>query len=89
MYEILFTPHASREYKKLTLALQEHLTVAIDRLGDNPRQTGVRKLTGMLYRLRVGDWRIIYAVLDKQRRVVVVKIARRSEDTYQDLDDLF
>ncbi len=89
MYEIEFSSHASREFKKLTPSLQERLEDAIDGLRINPRQVGVKKLTQPLYRIRVGDWRIIYAILDKQSSVVVVKIDRRSKDTYADLDELF
>jgi len=89
MYEIVFSPRARREFRKLTSAGQERLAVAIDRLRINPRQVGVKKLTQPLYRIRVGDWRIIYAILDKQSSVVVVKIDRRSKDTYADLDELF
>ncbi len=89
MYEITFTPRARREFEKLATTHQGRLVAAIDHLEDNPRPAGVKKLTGLIYRLRVGDWRIIYAVLDRERRVVIVKIARRSEDTYDKVKDLF
>ncbi|OGO24615.1 MAG: hypothetical protein A2Z28_01125 [Chloroflexi bacterium RBG_16_51_9] len=89
MYEIEFTSRANREFKKLTPAVQERLEDAIDCLEDNPRQTGVKKLNRVLYRIRAGDWRIIFAILDKQQRVVIVKVARRSKDTYADLNKLF
>ena len=36
-------------------------------------------------RIRVGDWRIVYGVSDRERRVIVVRIARRSEKTYRNL----
>ncbi len=89
MYEVEFTPRARREFEKLAVTYQERLAAAIECLEINPRPTGVRKLTGVIHRLRAGDWRIIYAILDKQQRVVVVKIARRSEDTYDKVKDLF
>lgn len=89
MYEVEFTPRARRKFEKLTSPYQERIVAAIERLEVNPGPAGVQKLTGVIYRLRAGDWRIIYAILDKQQRVVVVKIARRSEDTYDKVKDLF
>jgi mRNA interferase RelE/StbE len=89
MYKIEFTPRARRVFEKLTLTHQERLAAAIERLEINPRPTGVKKLIKVIYRIRVGNWRIIYAVLDKQQRVVVLKIARRSKDTYDRVKDLF
>lgn len=88
MYEIIFTSRASREFRKLTSALQERLAGEIDRLAANPRQIGTKKLRGQLYRIR-GDWRIIYEVIDKENLVIIGKVVRRSEDTYRDLDVLF
>ena len=58
-------------------------------LKDEPRPQGVRKLRGSIYRIRVGDWRVIYAVFDKDRLVVVGKIVRRSERIYDKVDELF
>lgn len=37
----------------------------------------------MLWRLRVGDYRIIYGVFDRERLVKIVRVARRREDTYR------
>ena len=42
-----------------------------------------------MYRLRVGPFRIIYAVFDRDRLVLIVKIARREKDTYERLEELF
>ena len=91
MYEIVFTSRASREFKQLTPATQERLAIAIDRLSDNPRQSGIIKLKGQgqIYRIRIGDWRVIYKIVDKDSLVFVGKVVRRSEDTYRDLDEIF
>ena len=89
MYEVTFTSRATREFGKLSLENQEHLSDAIDHLAENPRPTGVKKLGGIKHRIRVGDWRIIYAISDRDRLVLIGKITRRSEDTYKDLDGLF
>ncbi|MBI2850318.1 MAG: type II toxin-antitoxin system RelE/ParE family toxin [Chloroflexi bacterium] len=89
MYEITFTSRATREFGKLSSENKERLSDAIDHLAENPRPTGVKKLGGVRHRIRVGSWRIVYAISDKEKRVLVGKITRRSEDTYKDLDELF
>ena len=59
---------------------------AISRLEDNPRPQRVKRLGGSgLWRIRVGQYRIVYAVDDDARSVTVVKVARRKEDTYRGL----
>jgi mRNA interferase RelE/StbE len=53
---------------------------AIDALADAPRPPGVVKLAGRDdYRVRVGDYRIVYAVDDAERLVLVARIAHRRE----------
>ncbi len=48
---------------------------------DDPRPPGVEKLTGMedLYRVRVGDWRIVYAIRDRELLIIVIRIGHRRE----------
>jgi mRNA interferase RelE/StbE len=82
MYKVELTRRAHREFNKLPLTEQERIEAALDRLSANPRPAGVRKLKGNICRIRTGDWRIIYAVFDKDKLVLVGKIARRAEDTY-------
>jgi mRNA-degrading endonuclease RelE of RelBE toxin-antitoxin system len=52
----------------------------LDALQEEPRPVGVEKLAGAenLYRVRVGDWRIVYAIRD--RELVVIVIARIKRD---------
>ena len=59
--------------------LKTRLTLAIARLGDDPRPPGVKKMAGTdgFWRIRVGDWRIIYRVEDVQLLVLVIKMAPR------------
>jgi mRNA interferase RelE/StbE len=53
---------------------------AIDRLTVDPRHQGSTKLAGRDdYRVRVGDWRIVYEVDDQRRRVVIIRVAHRSD----------
>ena len=80
-YKITFAPSASREFKKLTKELQLRLRPAIDALAVEPRPNGATKLAGQtdLYRIREGDYRIVYTVQDAVLVVVVVAIGDRKE----------
>ncbi len=57
---------------------------AIKQLATNPRPFGSEKLDKDTYRLRCGDWRIIYRVSDDQNEVRVGAVLRRNERTYKD-----
>ena len=53
----------------------------LNALEENPRPFGVEKLAGPedLYRVRVGDWRIVYAIRDQELVVIVIRIGNRRE----------
>lgn len=89
MYRVRLTGRARRELDKIAGEDAENIAAAMLALGENPRPPGVKKIRGNIHRVRVGDWRIIYAVSDKDRLVIVGKIVRRSRDTYAGVDDLF
>ena len=51
---------------------------------ENPRPHGTKKLTDREgYRLRVGRWRILYRVIDKEKQVFVRRVVERNERTYR------
>ena len=56
----------------------------LDALEENPRPFGVEKLAGPedLYRVRVGDWRIVYTIRDRELVVIVIRIGNR-RDVYR------
>jgi mRNA interferase RelE/StbE len=57
---------------------------AILKLEDDPRPQGCRKLRGLEgWRVRVGNWRVIYHINDPEQIVTIVEIRRRREDTYR------
>ena len=57
---------------------------AILRLEDDPRPPGCRKLRGLEgWRIRVGNWRLIYHIDDDEELITIVAIRRRREDTYR------
>ena len=89
MYRVELTPRAQRGLDDIGGKELERILTAIEKLGETPRPHGKRKLRGPIHRIRLGDWRIIYAVFDKDKLVLVGKIARRSERTYDKVDELF
>jgi len=62
---------------------------AVQALDDDPRPPGVKQLEFSVYRLRVGEYRVIYKVFDAQGVILIGRIARRSESTYRGLRRLF
>ena len=88
MYKITMTLKAKKELDKLPLKDFKRLDKSIWALTQDPRPRGVKKLRGPNYRIRVGDWRVIYSVFDRDRLVIVGKVARRSKRTYKRVDEL-
>ena len=80
-YAIEFAPSAKRELHKLPRDLQLKLNQRIDSLSIEPRPRGSKKLKGAteLWRIRVGDYRVVYEVRDKILVVLVVRVAHRRE----------
>ena len=68
---------------------REHVVARIRGLADQPRPKGVRVLARDVFRLRVGRYRVIYKILDKEKIILIGKVARRTERTYRDLEELF
>jgi mRNA interferase RelE/StbE len=82
MYRVLLRPAAQRFLRKLRdRSLTARLVAAMRELATQPRPVGCDKLVGTedLYRIRVGDYRIIYQVRDELLLVLVVKIGHRRE----------
>jgi len=85
-YTVEFAPAADRQLKALPKPIQTQIIRRIEKLESNPRPPGCEKLKGAddLYRIRFGDYRIIYTINDKDLLVLVVKIADRI-DVYRRL----
>jgi mRNA interferase RelE/StbE len=80
-YSIQFTRRAQRDFDALDKPVQQRLRIRIDGLASNPFPTGAKRLHGdePFYRIRVGDYRVVYEVDGKQLIVVVVKVGHRKE----------
>jgi len=80
-YRIEFTKAADRQFSKLPEREQKRLALRIDELADEPRPAGCRKLEGAddLYRIRSGDYRVVYQVADRVITVTVVRVGHRRD----------
>ena len=84
-YRVEFTPKAERQLGRLPPQAQDRLLPHIRSLADEPRPSGARKLTAPtdLYRIRVGDYRVVYEIRDQVLLVLVVLVGHRRE-VYRD-----
>ena len=78
-WQVIIHRKAERILKRLDGDMLERIRQAIRGLASEPRPLGYKKLTGYenLYRIRVGDWRIIYAIEDAQLIILVLEIPPR------------
>jgi mRNA interferase RelE/StbE len=86
VYTILFTPAAAREFSRLRKRnkdIGDDVEQAIDELSGQPRPRGVVKLRDNIYRVRVGDYRVIYSIEKKDKVILVSRVRRRTETTYR------
>ncbi len=81
MYTIKYTPQATKAIKKAPASIARRLIAAIKELAAAPyAMPGVKKLKGTEgYRLRVGDWRIIYAIHDDILMIWILDAGHRKE----------
>lgn len=80
MYTVEIHPYAEKQFHKLPRNAQEALEVAILKLEKDPRPAGCKKLKNREgYRIRIGDYRVIYEVYDRRLLVRVIKIGHRRD----------
>lgn len=85
-YRIEVKPRAVKALAGIPNPHRRRIAKAIDALADEPRPNGCAKLTGAedAYRIRVGEYRIVYQIADKVLIVYVVRVGHR-KDVYRDL----
>lgn len=83
-YRIELAPAAARQLRQLPKAAQRRVATKIDLLKENPRPPGVETLSGNtgFYRIRVGDYRVIYTARDDVLLVLVLRVGHR-RDVYR------
>lgn len=79
-YTVEIKKSAEREMDRLPEAIHSRISEKIPALENNPRPVGSQKLqAGEGYRIRVGDYRVLYTVNDQERRVLIYSVAHRRE----------
>ncbi|MGH3510281.1 MAG: type II toxin-antitoxin system RelE family toxin [Nocardioidaceae bacterium] len=80
-YRIQIAPAALRQLRKLDRAAQRRVQAAIELLADEPHPSGAKKLVGGEgeWRVRTGDYRIVYGIHDEVLLVLVVAVDHRRE----------
>ena len=84
IYRIEWTRSAAKELRKLPRQMIPKIVAAVDNLTSNPYPQGVRKLVGTenSYRIRVGDYRILYNIIENRLIVEIIRVGHR-KDVYK------
>ena len=84
MYRLLIKRSAEQDLRRLSRVVFQRVNTKILTLRDEPRPPGVRKLAGPLegWRIRVGDYRILYQINDSEQTVTIVRVRHR-RDAYR------
>lgn len=74
-------PKARKQLRSIPAKIRQRLKEAVLSLEDDPRPSGVTKLSGKKnrYRIRIGKYRIVYRILDDTREILVTDITTRSD----------
>jgi mRNA interferase RelE/StbE len=80
MYKIEILSSADKSLKKINAKDRITIARAIDRLSENPTPHGYKKLQNSeFYRIRIGDYRVIYQIQNNELIVVIIRIGHRKE----------
>ncbi len=79
-YSVTFARSARKELEALTAALVRRIFPKVEGLAKEPRPKGCRKLRGEknLWRIRIGDYRVVYEVKEDEKVVDIIAIRHRS-----------
>jgi mRNA interferase RelE/StbE len=80
-YQIKFSRSARKELEALDAALVNRIFPRIEALRNEPRPSGCRKLVGSenTWRIRVGDYRVLYSLDDKSNTIDIIAVRHRSK----------
>jgi len=83
-YQIKFKSSSAKEFKNLPSNIQKRMGLVLEKIRENPRMSGVIKLQGdeKLYRIRVGDYRLVFEIDDSQKLIRVTRVRHR-QDVYK------
>lgn len=80
-YQLFFSPEAAKSLRGLLEKIKRRIDEKLVALIEEPRPFGTIKLQGSdsSYRIRIGDYRVVYSIEDKKLFVLILKIAHRKE----------
>ncbi len=79
-YTVRLKRSAERELKKLPTTMHDRVVKELARLAETPRPHNVKKLSGQEgYRLRVGDYRVLYLIDDAKKTIEIIAVGHRRE----------
>ena len=80
-YKINWKRSAKKEFRKLNKSVILRILQAVESLAEDPLQTGNKKLVGSdsIYRIRVGDYRIIYSIEFSVLTIEIIKVGHRRQ----------
>lgn len=80
-YKVSLTRSAAKELEKAPNNMKGRLKATVESLGREPRPPGCKKMSGFgdRWRVREGDWRIVYTIYDRELSVDVIRVATRDE----------
>ncbi len=83
-YAVVFARSARKELQNLDLQVARRILKQVEALVANPRPSGVVKLEGAsdLWRIRVGEWRVVYRISDRDGLIDVIAVRHR-RDVYR------
>jgi mRNA interferase RelE/StbE len=87
-YRVEMTRRAKKSLARIATRDVEPIARAVQRLGDEPLPRGASMLIGAvppLWRIRVGEYRIMYSIAEARQIVIVEQITRRNSQTYERL----
>ena len=80
-YQIVIPKPAQKQLDNISKIERDRLILTLRSLADDPRPNGVKKLKGYdnTYRVRVGDYRIIYEIKDRELIVLLLSVSHRKD----------
>jgi mRNA interferase RelE/StbE len=87
-YKVEFSKSATKQFRKLSPDIKKRVQAKINELAIEPRPNRVKKLQSddRYYRIRIGDFRVVYEIKDDVLLVIVIRIKHRSEVYKNDIN---
>ena len=79
-YQVVLSNAATKQLRKLPIQIAQRIQAQLFELENDPRPTGCKKLVGVeAWRIRIGDYRVIYEIHDNVLIISVIEIGHRKE----------